>query len=142
VTRKCIPLMGYYETNQTGALRCPSTCSACLSPTFCTQCSSGYFLLNNQCIESCPIRLFQERGTKSCQSCPYDCLFCDSNKNCLDCSLTNDYRTLNPSTKRCTAILGYYDELATAAKSCPVGCSTCVSSQVCTSCSKGYYLTR
>ena len=107
-SKRCVPMIGYYDDNQPTCLRCPKRCESCISYTLCTSCISGYSLfIDNLCYSSCPQRyLF---SGSSCVPCPYDCLSCDNRGNCLSCSYNIDHRILSSMRKRCLPLVGYYD---------------------------------
>jgi len=139
-TLRCIPIVGYYDINQTVCVRCPPSCLSCINAIYCNQCKSGYYFFNNTCSSGCPKRFFIEKSSLTCQSCPRDCFYCDSINNCLDCSITGDFRMLALYSKRCASIVGYYDDFSQVCKPCQNGCSMCNSLTFCTACLKGYFM--
>jgi proprotein convertase subtilisin/kexin type 5 len=109
VTRRCQPLQGYFESNITVALQCPSSCLSCESLSRCTACLNNFFMRTDSlCYSTCLDRYYPDLKTLSCLSCPYDCLTCGSSSNCLSCSGAVDHRELNLTTARCVPLLGYY----------------------------------
>ncbi len=107
----------------------------------CSRCLIGYYLgADNLCYTQCPSRYIASNSSLICSKCPYDCLRCDDNKNCLSCSLTADFRFLDRLTSRCIPIDGYYDNLVQISSKCPSTCFTCSSERFCFSCASGYYL--
>jgi len=140
VTLRCMPIIGYYDINQTVCVRCPPSCLSCISASYCIQCQSGYYFFNNTCSSGCPKRFFIEKSSLTCQSCPLDCFYCDSINNCLDCSLAGDFRMPTSDSKRCASIVGYYDDNSPVCKPCQNNCSICPSLTFCITCLKGYFL--
>ena len=53
VTKRCVPMYGYFESNQTIATKCPSNCSTCQSLSVCLSCSLGFLRPDYQCGD-CP----------------------------------------------------------------------------------------
>ncbi|ESU43159.1 Variant-specific surface protein, partial [Giardia duodenalis] len=79
----------------------------------CTQCASGYFLLDGGCYQTT-----RQPGSQVCTT--------DNNGKCTKCA---NEQTPDPSTGVCPA--------------CPAGCSTCSGSgdpKTCSECLAGYYL--
>jgi hypothetical protein len=100
------------------ALECPSGKSLYDEPT-------------NLCYDtSCPIRTYYTPTPISCQPCLYDCASCANNTACFSCNATTNYRQLDPATKRCLPLPGYYDDGTNniVAMPCSSPCSTCTGS--------------
>jgi hypothetical protein len=103
-------MTGYYESLTQVAASCPSGCSNCLSPSFCSLYANGYFLRNGACLQTCPQRFFGQSSSNSCEACPYDCLTCSTiGANCLSCS-PSDFRSLDSALGRCLPVQGYYEK--------------------------------
>jgi proprotein convertase subtilisin/kexin type 5 len=81
----------------------------------------------------CPDRQYYSAGSLSCLPCPYDCLTCNNNGDCLTCS-TQDHRQLNTTNSRCVPLPGYYDNGVTLADNCLTNCENCTSASTCTGC--------
>jgi proprotein convertase subtilisin/kexin type 5 len=129
---RCVPLPGYYESNQTVAAACPTECENCSSSSNCTSCIYNYHLENGKCIKNgCPVRTFDYYG--NCTACPYDCYSCNPQQFCLSCNATTDFREL--SGVRCVPLPGYFESGTRVASACPAGCSACSSASFCTACS-------
>ena len=83
---------GYYVAN--GVCNSCSTgianCSICSSATYCTTCSTGYYLYNMSCVSTCPAGTSIFSGTCSacfivgCAACKY-CSNCPGNLTCTTC---------------------------------------------------------
>ena len=89
ITKRCVPIQGYYESSQPVSFQCHSSCVVCTSSEAC---------------QPCPLRTIRAASSNACNPCPYDCLTCDASGNCLTCSQSLDYRTFNSITKRCVPI--------------------------------------
>jgi proprotein convertase subtilisin/kexin type 5 len=102
VTQRCIPKVGFFENANRTVEQCPPGCKTCISLSNCSSCLTGFTLLTNSatCSSQCSIRQYFNSSSSLCLTCPYDCLMCDSNLDCLSCSAT-DYRQLNLTTLRC-----------------------------------------
>lgn len=72
--------------DKTTCVSCPSECLTCTTTTSCLSCSSGYNLLNNQCLANCPDK-YQPLNS-ICQACTDNCLKCDT-AGCVLCSSGN-----------------------------------------------------
>lgn len=136
---RCIPLKGYYDNGSTVSAACPSVCTACLSPSHCTECNYHYYLgRDNMCLYKCSTPLLakgQQRPT--CSNCPYDCMTCDEYGDCLTCN-ASEHRQLNPANSRCEPMKGYYDDRTFVSKACSSNCKECISPYDCSSCEAGY----
>lgn len=101
---------------------------------------TGYLLRTDQlCYNSCPLRFFQDNTDKICVACPYDCLTCDINGNCLSCDSAGDFRSLSNYSSRCTPLVGYYDPLSPVALPCVNNCQECKSDVICTYCKPSFH---
>lgn len=102
---------GYYGDY---CLKCPTTCSNCVSDTFCTECIDGYF--GEVCSMKCSERCTDNKCRKpdgSCDACKagfYGEFCCPFRSYGANCSL-----------------------------SCPNHCIQCTSSSVCSACEPGYF---
>jgi hypothetical protein len=114
-------------------------CVSCSSRYLCHQCGSGLVLnANYGGCGGCSDRFYYATASSSCKACPFDCLTCDSNNNCITCQSLSDHRTLTGS--RCAPLPGYYENNQTVAAKCPEGCSACSSGTSCSACSSNYVL--
>ena len=101
---------------------CPTGCSACTSLTFCSTCSSGYFLrADNLCYTTCPNGYVENNVSNTCDTCSTGCMTCTNGSHCTQCF---EFYRLNATTNGCDA--------------CPTNCRTCSSATVCTSCATDY----
>ena len=121
--------------------RCPPNCELCNSATVCTFCSPGYFMRpDNACYLTCDIRYVGNSISRTCMRCPYDCLNCRLNGQCVDCDAIGDARTLSTSSNRCIPAQEHYESFVQVANKCPTGCLSCFSSGKCGSCVTGFLL--
>jgi hypothetical protein len=127
---------GTYYANQYCATCTIPNCVACASATVCVLCTAG-LVPNVTDYASCIAQNTTTPTNQTNSSCPFDCLTCDSNQNCLTCS-ASDFRTL--SQGRCVPLPGYYENNQTVAGACSTGCANCTSASSCDSCSSGYQL--
>lgn len=51
---RCVPISGYYESNETIAFKCPIGCASCLSLANCTSCDTLFTFYNWTCQTYCP----------------------------------------------------------------------------------------
>eukprot|EP00049_Salpingoeca_infusionum_P019623 m.362721 g.362721 ORF g.362721 m.362721 type:complete len:1655 (+) comp20812_c0_seq1:185-5149(+) len=145
-----------FTTTEAVCSRCSTTnCKSCIDEgRTCVVCTDYQFLLEGQCLASCPPR-FREVGSgkfgRACQPCGvYDCLLCpDSLTRCSECT-NNKY--LTPDNSQCTheCPTGTRSVQALEGRltgkqcvSCPAGanCQTC-SADSCLSCSPDSSFTR
>jgi len=146
---------GFFDNNTRLSAPCTTNCSTCKSSTVCTSCTNATFLMNNQCLASCPLRYYPNIALSICQNCPFDCYSCDGYGSCTSCNVTLDNRVLDTNTRRCLPIDGYFQKITTSASrllftadsdtsvvrisnQCPTGCKSCNSATICTACSDNY----
>lgn len=60
------------------------------------------------CYTTCEIRYVPNNISRTCIRCPYDCLACLLNGQCLDCDGQGDARAISLSTSRCMPTLMHY----------------------------------
>ena len=83
---RCVPTLGYFESNQTVSSPCASVCSACTSLYVCSACSANYYLRNDSmCYAFCLNGYFTNTQAKICEPCPSGCLSCISTTVCSSC---------------------------------------------------------
>lgn len=112
----------FYDTNRCKA--CDAKCSICYgtSSAECTQCSTGYFLFNTECISTCPDGYYSYSIPKNtCFRCVFYCKTCTGYNTCISC------------------ISGYFFENKGCTR-CQTGCQTCKSTSICLTCKRNYYL--
>lgn len=111
---------------------CSQHCLSCngRSQYNCLTCKEGYFLMENMCLDSCPVGSYPNSATRTCTSCPVSCTQCTSFSNCSVCAqnftLTNTNQCTANSTTTCNASF----------------CMICLpgSTQACEKCVSGYNL--
>ena len=136
--------------------KCDDSCTSCNGPNDnnCLSCETDNILYNNQCLDNCPIELYEfnnecvetcPSGTFAngniCENCHSSCQTCvNSMDHCLSCDengstpyFTSDFNTCSSSCNT-----GYYNELDThECKTCSDQCETCEeNSDNCTSCDR------
>ncbi|KAM3849768.1 proprotein convertase subtilisin/kexin type 5-like, partial [Diretmus argenteus] len=57
---------------------CHQLCHRCSGPgkDHCLNCNSPHFLLNNTCVEECPMGYYADRDERACQRCHFSCESC------------------------------------------------------------------
>lgn len=65
---------------------CHSSCLACIGTREdqCLHCAQQRFLMNSQCVQTCPSGFFAQRGR--CLPCAHGCETCSSYSSCSSCS--------------------------------------------------------
>lgn len=111
-------LAGIYQSSTGLCLLCPDGCSACTSPTECTECISQFYILQGtqcvRCPDNCPhcyvtkdicngclARHYLNADSTQCLPCAEGCYACDGPTidDCLNCDLDRGYNGMNG--KRC-----------------------------------------
>lgn len=92
-------------------IRCPTHCLTCTSGTVCTSCQTGYTLSNGKCVKACPA---------CCTSCTYNAI---GNPVCTSC--LNSFVYVNGACASCSEGIPHC-----------ANCRNCA----CTRCESGYYL--
>jgi proprotein convertase subtilisin/kexin type 5 len=119
--------------------KCTAGCRTCLNASTCSSCSAGFFFQADRlCHSTCPLRMFPNSTSQTCESCPYDCYTCNMSGACLSCNAAEDFRVLEGT--RCVSLQGYYDNKITVSLKCPSTCATCSSPTACGVCLSGFYL--
>lgn len=113
-----------YQYVQYESLRCDLPGSNC--DVNCQNSPQPHFLLNG-----------------ICQYCQYSCLTCNTSNSASICDTCHSTRSLNPSTKLCDCLVGYYDSFNNyTCKSC-FPCATCsLSSSVCLTCHEELHMVK
>ena len=130
------------EDNRYKCSPCTNNCKTCYERTdFCTSCSNGLILYNNECKLVCP------KGTvfngETCIDCPVGCSECnlliDSNKFiCNSCNI--DYILIDNSIckikqKECLNINEFLNENNFQCEECDTSCLNCIDNKFnCTKC--------
>jgi proprotein convertase subtilisin/kexin type 5 len=136
-----------YQDISGNCLSCYAACSACFggSSYECTSCSSGYFLLNGQCLSACP-EGYVASGS-ACTLCPSHCLNCTASA-CSVC-LTGYLMAAGQCVASCEQLNTNQVTYYTTASSCVLCnstvsqclvCSTSASPISCSQCQGGSYL--
>lgn len=149
------PIGNFYCNEKKECLPCKSNCKECLNNIGCVKCENNYKLLNNNCVESCPIG-YVENNNKILSSnynnnnysifnnSKDDCIKCRS--SCYSCNIEdltkctrciNDNFYLNSITGECSEICtnGFYkDEINKECIPCKDDCELCTDYDNCTLC--------
>ena len=70
---RCIPLVGYFESNSSVAGKCESYCDSCFNSTLCLNCSFSYFLKEGSCVVNCSSKFYSNMVNMTCDACPIGC---------------------------------------------------------------------
>ena len=128
------PAGTYADDATLKCVNCPSGCSLCTSPTFCTQCIEVYFFYENQCLLSCPTGSFKEGSI--CQNCTFPCATCiNTSINCLSCSSPTVFYQ-NSCIGSCPD--STYNSSGNCV-SCMSTCLTCSTGTTCNTCTGSLY---
>lgn len=145
----------YFNNVSNSCISCKSNCLNCVNNTICSECSTGHFLSNKDCV-ACAKNCAQCNQT-SCISCYSgygmnengECISCNVT-NCLKCSSNNICSQCSPgfSLDNVNNICGcsssqLWDSTLKQCLSCNslyTNCNSC-SSTVCLSCQAGYFKT-
>lgn len=109
-------------------LACYYKCRYCWDAQYntCKQCKSGYYLLNNECLDNCPDGTYADQATSSCLTCPSKCSVCtgpDETTQCQKCK--NPYFYLKDGCYK-TCPKGYWGDVQTYyCKVCHSACTAC-----------------
>ncbi|KAM8872819.1 proprotein convertase subtilisin/kexin type 5 [Synchiropus picturatus] len=125
---------------------CDHTCATCVDAgsSNCSSCDTDKFgmeryLLDGQCLDSCPEAFFHTQDGR-CQRCPDHCRLCSSSRRCLKCQ--SSYYLFDGVCLQLECGEGevedpdYHDCMP-----CEEGCKQCVlyNPRHCQSCMEGYY---
>jgi len=157
---------GTYAASSSLCILCATGCSACSSGSVCTQCSKGYELSGNTCVQSCSFPCATCNADLTCLTCYggyslssgacVSSVACSADNSCTDCPLGYSLNTnicvqctasncqrCNPSTpsqcKLCSSTT-YLDTTALTCIACTTPCLSCLNSDICTTCANGYLM--
>ena len=105
-----------------------------------------YFMVHisikeQKCVAYCPPKTYPNSTAKTCYNCPPDCWDCLPSALCVSCNGTTDHRELDPQTKRCRPLKGYFESNTAAASPCSHKCKSCDGSATkCTECPENWTL--
>jgi hypothetical protein len=139
--RNCVPCRGNrYVVEKGQCTKCkPGFCLKCVAGNSqkCEVCHVSTFLVNGQCLNTCPAGTFRSRN--QCLPCASNCLSCYDNEHCQVCKppliLHNQVCIAKCPT-------GYnYNKVANRCVRCPENCIECTKdSKTCTKCATPYIL--
>ncbi|XP_077615494.1 proprotein convertase subtilisin/kexin type 5 isoform X1 [Crocuta crocuta] len=121
---------------------CHPSCKTCNeSPTLCTSCPKGMYLLAQACVSSCPEGTWPSVMSGSCENCTEDCASCSGANLCRKCWTRPDFPLFLHEGRcytRCPD--GFYAENSTCRR-CSAPCRTCEGNATsCHSCEGGLLL--
>jgi hypothetical protein len=64
---------------------CESNCDGCSDNATCTDCADNYYLLDENCVSSCPAEGAYYNDTGICSDCADNCNACTDDETCTDC---------------------------------------------------------
>jgi len=115
---------GYFMEGST-CTACESNCDECSDLDTCTECSSGWYLLNGDCFSDCPAQgaYFNDDTAvpPACTPCSTGCITCTDATTCTSCAT------------------GYFLD-GDDCTACEPNCDACSDATTCTDCSVGYFL--
>lgn len=121
---------------------CPATCISCNTNMECSSCKAGTFLVNNNCISTCPDGQYGDLGTKTCKSCNVaNCRECSNDGiTCLKCN-TGKFLLNNVCENDCPTEGYFKDTTDNVCKSCEVtDCKDCsLSASTCKLCNPNLF---
>ena len=119
-----------------------SFCTKCLDATTCAECTTGKFLDDGTCVDTCATpATYQNSTTLKCEPCPEFCSSCTNSTVCTECSGTNSL--LNDACYEfCPG--GMYSDVDTDGLrkcfTCDPTCITCSSATYCYTCPPNRFL--
>lgn len=117
---------------------CPANCTQCFNDTLCVQCQSNLFVLNGECVSSCPTGT--TAGTGRCYPitmCGTGCESCNNRSVCTLCQL-GFWMSGTICLYDCPA--GTYRSTNRTCLSCSANCSQCLDRDTCQVCSSSFTL--
>ncbi|KAL4470077.1 hypothetical protein ABPG72_008736 [Tetrahymena utriculariae] len=126
----CVCMTGYYNINgQVACGQCDQSCYTCLDnstggPNQCTSCSLQQYRQQQGTYCLCINGYFQDPVSKLCVKCDQTCATCASTTICATCN-SSQFRVLNPTTKLCDCMSGYYSSGSLTCQPCDRTCKTC-----------------
>ncbi|EAR90732.2 zinc finger lsd1 subclass family protein (macronuclear) [Tetrahymena thermophila SB210] len=121
-------------------IQCKANCNLCDSNLVCQQCSTGFYLYQGQCSQTCLPQYYPDQYNK-CQPCSnlfMNCSTCSS-KQCLTCDVNSNYKYLDVNQKQCVenCEIGQFLDSKNQCQKCQnIQCATCnqSNSSICLSC--------
>ena len=133
----------YLDSTQNECMPCDTTCLTCKgsNPNDCLSCSSTLFLLDNECLTSCPDDYYSQIVNNIngvCSACSDNCQKCSNSTVCLVCVNEFYVSTVNYSCTDCSESGTFIDGFMCGL--CSYGCDQCESETNCTVCQVAFYL--
>ncbi|XP_042893586.1 furin-like protease 2, partial [Penaeus japonicus] len=117
---------------------CHPSCLACIGTREdqCLHCAQQRFLMNSQCVQTCPSGFFAQRGR--CLPCAHGCETCSSYTSCSSCS-AQFYLHVDQCVSSCPD--GTYSDRGVCS-ACDASCKTCYGPRAdqCALCQNGSFL--
>lgn len=102
--------------------KCPSECLGCISRSLCLTCAPSYYLLDFNCVISCPFGYYANKRTWECSACSPSCTTCLSEPGfCTSCPV--NFRLTSSSTCESGCLALNY--LAPSCEQCSAPCYSC-----------------
>ena len=150
----CSNIQGTFNDNTNmNCSSCYSNCQTCTNSTYCTLCTSNYYLLQvagvtvNECVTICPMGYYATL-LRTCLPCATNCNVCVNLTYCTVCA-SNSYlftsQTSNVTTISCITQCptGYSTPAIIDGRgqciSCSSNCLACVDTNTCTQCVSSVY---
>ncbi|XP_078141236.1 proprotein convertase subtilisin/kexin type 5b isoform X1 [Centroberyx gerrardi] len=125
---------------------CHPLCHRCSGPgkDHCLSCNSPRFLLNDTCVEECPVGYYGDRDESACNHCHFSCESCVGRHSvqCVTCK-PGHFRQGNSCAETCSE--SHFGNTTTrVCERCDPSCSRCWArgSRDCLSCREGYLYLR
>lgn len=124
---------------------CFQNCFSCVNASWCSICSSGYYLLSvtgaiaNECVLMCPLGYYADNSNYQCSFCDSYCLTCINSTNCLICN-SNYYKFVSNSSITCVnncPSMYYTPNIIDGTGECGrcgSNCYACIDRSTCTQC--------
>lgn len=130
------------DANQVECKPCPAECLSCNSLGQCNECSEGFYLSGEKCVDSlkCGAGTYLDSTTRRCESCYDNCVSCIGpyKNQCTDCS--EEHVELATAYGVCLLVVcvegQYYNGVSCV--DCDPPCATCTSAGSCTKCRSSY----
>lgn len=144
---KCIsgcPIGTYLDLETKTCKYCHHSCTSCNNITYCTSCSSNYYLVvsENTCVlpSGCPLKTYPDPTSRICNNCHMSCLTCIGPfiNHCKSCDLSKGYMELTTYVGTCDPLVcsdGTYLNISSSkCEPCNSRCLTCIDNDNCLEC--------
>ncbi|EAR90733.2 zinc finger lsd1 subclass family protein (macronuclear) [Tetrahymena thermophila SB210] len=120
-------------------IQCSNNCSQCDINLICQVCSSGFYLYQEECYQSCPSGYYPDlyNQCQPCSSVFNNCQTCSATE-CLSCDTSSNHQYLDINKTQCLqqCDIGQFFDSQMQCQLCQNSCATCDSSNTsfCKSC--------